>query len=481
MTAVYYNENDPQKAAWIRELIKVGVVATGEVDERSIKEVQPEDLKGFTQCHFFAGIALWSYSLRLAGWSDNREVWTGSCPCPSFSAAGKGQGFDDPRHLWPDWIRLIRKCRPATIFGEQVNAAIGHGWLDLVQTDLEAENYAVGKAVLGACSVGAPHIRQRLYFGANALRGGAEYITRDCMEAEAKIDGRDRNLSGKRLRVGIESATGSDADAANARCNDTREHGSGSPLFTTRPEQCGDSVKRANTMREGRREKCRGSSGDEATHGRERWDGSEPDGNHQPASDGEAGGSSDTESMGRRDGNADDKRTSDGKIHSFADDHEVGQCSNSDGRIASDGNSQCSGEQRLLEEDHGFSERNNADRTRLEGYFGDIRKWRESGWLDPIEARSVADAGATRGFWTDCIWWYGRDGKYRPTQSGIQPLVAGSSSDIRRVCDPSESEVENTPEARVLRLRGYGDAIVPQLAAEFIVATYEAMCALQSS
>ncbi len=169
MTA-YYNENDEDKAAWLQELIRTGVLASGEVDTRSIADVRPGDLAGYSQHHFFAGIGVWSYALRLAGWPDDRPVWTGSCPCPSFSAAGKGAGFDDPRHLWPDWARLIRECRPATLFGEQADDAIGYGWLDLVQTDLERENYAVGKAVLGACSVGAPHIRQRLYFVAHAAR-----------------------------------------------------------------------------------------------------------------------------------------------------------------------------------------------------------------------------------------------------------------------------------------------------------------------
>lgn len=43
----YYNEIDPEKAAWIRELIKAQVVAPGEVDERDIKLVQPADLRGF--------------------------------------------------------------------------------------------------------------------------------------------------------------------------------------------------------------------------------------------------------------------------------------------------------------------------------------------------------------------------------------------------------------------------------------------------
>ena len=119
MTA-YYNEHDPKKAAWLRELIAQDVVADGEVDERSIDEIVPTELSGYTQCHFFAGIGVWSYALRLAGWPDDRPVWTGSCPCQSFSAAGQGKGFADERHLWPAWFHIISQCKPDRIFGEQV-------------------------------------------------------------------------------------------------------------------------------------------------------------------------------------------------------------------------------------------------------------------------------------------------------------------------------------------------------------------------
>lgn len=85
----YYNEIDPFAASWLRELIKGGHIAPGEVDTRSIEDVIPTDLAGFSQCHFFAGIGVWSYALRRAGWPDSRPVWTGSCPCQPFSAAGK--------------------------------------------------------------------------------------------------------------------------------------------------------------------------------------------------------------------------------------------------------------------------------------------------------------------------------------------------------------------------------------------------------
>src|SRR5512147_3187208 len=100
--AAYYNEFDPFAAAWLRELIKAGHIADGDVDERSIVDVQPADLVGFTQCHFFAGIGGWSLALRLAGWPDDRPVWTGSCPCQPFSQAARGRQHrrtDESRHL----------------------------------------------------------------------------------------------------------------------------------------------------------------------------------------------------------------------------------------------------------------------------------------------------------------------------------------------------------------------------------------------
>lgn len=169
----YYNEYDRKTAAWLRELIKAGAIPDGHVDERSIADVQPSDLRGYTQCHFFAGIGGWSYALQLAGWPSDLPVWTGSCPCQPFSTAGKGLAQADERHLWPVFFELIRQCRPEHVFGEQVASAIGHGWLDGVSADLEAEGYTCGATVLGAHSVNSPHQRQRLYWVADAgyLRG----------------------------------------------------------------------------------------------------------------------------------------------------------------------------------------------------------------------------------------------------------------------------------------------------------------------
>lgn len=172
--AAYYNEIDPYAAEWLRMLITFGHIADGVVDTRSISEIEPNDLREFTQCHFFAGIGVWSYALRLAGWPDDRPVWTGSCPCQPFSSAGRAAGFADERHLWPHWHHLIRECRPGVVFGEQVASKDGLGWLDLVHSDLEGEGYAVAPVDLCAAGFGAPHIRQRLYFVADTNSNGCD-------------------------------------------------------------------------------------------------------------------------------------------------------------------------------------------------------------------------------------------------------------------------------------------------------------------
>ncbi|HEX7687316.1 MAG TPA: DNA cytosine methyltransferase [Burkholderiaceae bacterium] len=198
MTA-YYNEIDPYAAEWLRNLIAAGHIAPGEVDQRSIEDVHPDDLRGFTQCHFFAGIGVWSYALRRAGWADDRPVWTGSCPCQPFSAAGQGAGFDDERHLWPAFFHLIRERRPAKIIGEQVASKDAEPWLDLVQDDLEGVGYAFGAVPFPSAGVGAPHIRDRLYWVADAQRtdrrrqaAAADYAGSQTERSANRAGGRSR-------------------------------------------------------------------------------------------------------------------------------------------------------------------------------------------------------------------------------------------------------------------------------------------------
>ena len=168
MIAAYYNDTDPFVRDWLRNLMGAGLIMQGEVDDRSIEEVKANDLKGFTRCHFFAGIAGWELALQLAGWPADQHVWTGSCPCQPLSSAGLRQGHADRRHLWPAFYRLIAECRPPVVFGEQVASKDGREWFSAVRADLESVGYACGGADLPAASVGAPHIRQRLWLVADA-------------------------------------------------------------------------------------------------------------------------------------------------------------------------------------------------------------------------------------------------------------------------------------------------------------------------
>jgi DNA (cytosine-5)-methyltransferase 1 len=88
------------------------------------------------------------------------DVICGGYPCQPFSTAGKRQGADDDRHLWPEFMRLVAELRPAWVIGENVAGHISMG-LDDVLADLEAENYACRPFVIPACAVGASHRRDR--------------------------------------------------------------------------------------------------------------------------------------------------------------------------------------------------------------------------------------------------------------------------------------------------------------------------------
>lgn len=136
--------------------------------------MQPGDLSGYTQCHFFAGLGGWAYAARLAEWPDDKELWTGSPPCQPFSKAGRGQNDRDPRHLWPWLHRLVAERRPDVVMGEQVASAIGRGWLDGVRLDLAESDYASGAVVLPACAIDAPHRRERLWFVAHPCEQGLQ-------------------------------------------------------------------------------------------------------------------------------------------------------------------------------------------------------------------------------------------------------------------------------------------------------------------
>ena len=238
MIVNYYNEWDKGAAAWLRELINNKLIPYGYVDERSITEVTPSDLEGFTQCHFFAGIGGWPLALQLAGVPESTRLWTGSPPCQPFSVAGKSLGFDDDRHLAPAFLRLIRECKPELLFGEQVAAATGKHWLDFVFLNMEEKGYTCGAAVLPACSVGAPHKRERLFFGAHQLAyTNSERLQRERRDSDSQgRKGQNIRQTGLLNGAGTESGMG-DTDGSEFASRQLQRGGN-----KKRPEQSSQSM-----------------------------------------------------------------------------------------------------------------------------------------------------------------------------------------------------------------------------------------------
>ncbi|WP_236841051.1 hypothetical protein [Bordetella avium] len=118
--------------------------------------------------------------------------------------------MDDQRHLWPYWFHLIEQCRPAVVFGEQVEAAIRYGWLDLVQSDMEGIHYAFAATGIPAAGVGAPHIRQRIFFVGDANHQGLEGFAGH--DGPARRQGQDRPTAQASVSGGVADNKGERRD-----------------------------------------------------------------------------------------------------------------------------------------------------------------------------------------------------------------------------------------------------------------------------
>jgi DNA (cytosine-5)-methyltransferase 1 len=461
--AAYYNEYDPKAAAWLRELIKQGHIADGVVDERSIEDVIPTELAGFTQCHFFAGIGVWSYALRRAGWADDRPVWTGSCPCQPFSAAGKGAGFDDERHLWPAFHYLISQCQPAIVLGEQVASKDGLGWLDLVLSDLEATGYASGAVDLCAAGIGAPHIRQRLWWVGTRL-GDANNLRREGDVLHPLWGGRDRTRADG-------SITGSSSTGDMGNPNNAGPQGHGKPRDINAPSEWSTAGRYSSQA------SLDGGLADTDSYGCGAGDRIRSNGQEHDAEYGSSEvGLADSTSIGRVEGVTHDGRLRGGNSAEGPSDRstingDLG-CGLADtsgiGRGAGGvwDNSRNDGNQPDADVKDGISMADTAGAGQHQRGLRNGREFQQgtreaSGERGPQTDCSVGPdenvdmaqrnfpSGPTNGHWRDADWLFCRDGKWRPVEPGTSPLAHGSA-------------------ARVGRLRGYGNAIVAQAAQAFI-------------
>ena len=460
----YYNEWDSFAAEWLKQLIKDGLIPDGEVDSRSIADVRPEDLKGFTQCHFFAGIGGWSRALQLAGWGSDRPVWTGSPPCQSFSTAGKGKGKDDERHLWPVFFNLIRECQPPTVFGEQVAAAIRFGWLDDLQTDFEREGYAAGAFVLPSGSIGAPHKRDRLFFVADSqskrsYRGLRELYQQNEEQQTRKEQRQDRTC---------ERFDGSSTDFVADSHNERYERSSSDGRQEKRGSEHAGSVSLADTTSGRHKQSEQFSNGCPSQSDKRQSDSSgNCESQRQLVADScgercggkEWGGEAEEKGQSER---YSSERSGDGSVgnaeHDGSHEAEIGRSTGpgeDEGRLLESQRSDTADSAGIRAETVGNPEHNGSHGAEIGRSSFEASNSGKEG-----ENISCESAGASRSeiagdicFWEDSTVIYCRDGKYRPipTEPALFPLADGIPN-------------------RVGILRGAGNAIVPQAAAEIIKA-----------
>ncbi len=133
------------------------------------------------------------HDVRTLDYDGPVDVISGGYPCQPFSAAGKRQGEDDDRHLWPAMFSLIKTYRPSWVLCENVDGHISMG-LDSVLSDLESKAYTCQSFVLPACAVNAKHRRNRIWIIANNDQCGCERTCANSRKSDRRANRRD-NIS----------------------------------------------------------------------------------------------------------------------------------------------------------------------------------------------------------------------------------------------------------------------------------------------
>lgn len=127
-------------------------------------------------------------TIKQGNWNPSgRTILTGGFPCQPFSLAGRREGANDHRHLWPEMLRVIREVRPDWVVGENVIGLTNMAFperkvileseayrteeADMVLAgiigDLEGIGYSVQAFIIPACGVGAAHRRDRVWIVAH--------------------------------------------------------------------------------------------------------------------------------------------------------------------------------------------------------------------------------------------------------------------------------------------------------------------------
>ena len=152
----------------------LGLEATGEFETVAFCDYEPFCQKvlrkHWEEVPIYGDIKELTYEKLRADGIDQIDIITGGYPCQPFSVAGNKKGEQDPRHLWPEYFRLVKECRPTWVIGENVGGHIKLG-LDTVLKDLESEGYSTRTFSISAASIGANHKRERVWIVANSNKG----------------------------------------------------------------------------------------------------------------------------------------------------------------------------------------------------------------------------------------------------------------------------------------------------------------------
>lgn len=461
----FYNEINDYAADWLENLIENGLIAEGVVSRKSITELEPDDVQGYTQCHFFAGIGGWSLAARMAGWDDARPIWTGSAPCQPFSAAGKGKRTDDPRHLWPHFHRLIDAIRPPCIVGEQVAQQAGYDWINGVGADLEASAFEWRAMDIAACAVDSPQQRQRLYWVAIAMaeseRAGwgprGDYRSGESPSADRGIAS---NQSG-----GSDGSGGQPMDRAQGKGSQRQRSGSAAAIngagtagSIAKPDvgdlECAQGIGRGQGIDQS------------GLWPRGRQAIARPDGESDLASgDGIRRGPNES-------GRGSKGRTADGRPDGGAE--KALDSTSGIGRIA--GRPDNAGNER----DIAIARNQDGGQGPMASGHGDIqRRVTPSRKLPVDEYNARSDFGRNRSWWGDSDWIICHDGKGRRVADASASMLVNGIRGNLAISRPSgisaaEAEAERLI-SRIGAWSGFGNAIVPQLAAEVLAALMEVM------
>ena len=215
----------------------LGLEATGEFETVAFCDYEPFCQKvlrkHWEEVPIYGDIKELTYEKLRADGIDQIDIITGGYPCQPFSVAGNKKGEQDPRHLWPEYFRLVKECRPTWVIGENVGGHIKLG-LDTVLKDLESEGYSTRTFSISAASIGANHKRERVWIVAysecNANLREKSRVNGEEKKMESKHREND-SASGEFIRTSTvrKSDNGYDetlADSNKGRCSSFLDKGS---------------------------------------------------------------------------------------------------------------------------------------------------------------------------------------------------------------------------------------------------------------